>query len=417
MTATADCDAARPHRAALVGGLVPRVIAIAVVGALLASVAAQCFVDNQPYDLAYFHAAGRMWRTGLDPYGPLFARFGAGFIAPDVALWAYPPQWWGVSVALAALDQGSAVIAWKIVNLLALLAGGALLYDALQTPRAEPPVVVILLFLFLLATGDATAITLHLGQTSLLMLLGFALLVHGLRFGAPARQTLGLFILLLKPQFGLFFLLLILAVPQGRRPAAWALVLTAAACVPVPLTLGVDATIESAGRFLTNLSAYGALPWNRPGELTGLSFVAAAAGMPAPPPLLCIIAAFGLAIWLGRRDSGPGKSFDAARLCLIGAAALYAIAPLHPYDQVLMPVLLLALPTVRPWAAACLVTAALLSFRASTAAFDWLGLAERAATGALVQAGIATLAGGLALVAFIARSRPHAQAPHPGNSS
>jgi len=406
MMATADCEAAGRGEAAIAGRVAERVVAIAIVATLMAAVAAQCFAASYPYDLAYFHAAGRMWRAGLDPYGPEFARFGAGFIGKESALWAYPPQWWGISVALATLDQGSAVIAWKIVNLLALLAGGTLLYDALRTERDGTPVVVILLFLVLLATGDATRITLHLGQSSLLMLLGFGLLVHGLRFGSPVRQTLGLFLLLLKPQFGLFFLLLTIARREGRRPALWALGLTALACLPVLLTFGISGTIESAGRFLANLSAYGSLQWNRPGELTGLSFVAAMAGLPTPSPLLCIIGASALTVWLARRSERQGQPLDPAQTCVLGAAALYAIAPLHPYDQVVMPAFLLMLPRLRPWTAMCLVVAALLSWRACTAAFDWLGLGEQVATGALVQASIATLAGALALVALTLGSRP-----------
>lgn len=409
MTATANLDAANPGGAAFVRRGAERALAIALVAMLMAAVAAQCFADNYPYDLAYFHAAGRMWLAGLDPYGPEFARFGAGFIARDSAIWAYPPQWWGISVALAAIDQNSAVMVWKIVNLLALLAGGALLYDAMRVGRDGTPVIVTLLFLILLATADATRITLYLGQSSLLMLLGFGLLVHGLRFGGSARQTLGLFILLLKPQFGLFFLLLMVATREGRRPAIWALALAAVACLPVLLTLGFDGTVESASRFFANLSAYGSLRWNRPGELTGLSFAAAMAGFPVPPPLLCILGACALSIWLARRESGPGETPDAVRSCIIGTAALYAIAPLHPYDQALMPVFLLALPARRPATAICIVAAALLSSRTSTAAFDWLALSDRAATGALVQAGIATLAGGLVLVGLAIGGRPALQ--------
>ena len=142
MTATADLGAANPGGAAFVRRSAERAAAIVLVATLMAAVAAQCFADNYPYDLAYFHAAGRMWLAGLDPYGPEFARFGAGFIARDSALWGYPPQWWSISVTLAAIDQSSAVIVWKIVNLLALLAGGALLYDAMRVSRDGTPMVV-----------------------------------------------------------------------------------------------------------------------------------------------------------------------------------------------------------------------------------------------------------------------------------
>ncbi|MFD1611881.1 glycosyltransferase 87 family protein [Sphingomonas tabacisoli] len=375
------------------GGFSRALVAAVIVG-LAAALVFQTFSDNYPFDLAYFTTAGRMWAAGLDPYGPAFADHGAPYIAPNAALWAYPPQWWAPSVALGLLDNTAAVIVWKLLNLGALAAGTILLHDAVR-PRM-PIEALDLLFAALLLTADATRITLHLGQTSLLVLLGFAFLIHGLRFGGEKRKIAGLCLLLLKPQFGLLFLLLTLTLPGARHAALIAVALSASACLPVLATFGVGGTVESAQHFLANLGAYADLTWNRPGELTGISFAAAMLGLSAPSPLACVAAAAGLALWLCREPSDR----TGVRLCVVGLACLYAIAPLHPYDMALIPFFLLLLPRLS------VAAAIVLTWRTSSVAFALLGTQAGAAfpgifTASLIQAGAATIAVALLLAGVI----------------
>jgi hypothetical protein len=360
----------------------------------------QCFSDSYPFDLAYFTTAGRMWREGVDPYGAAFADFGSRYIAREAALWAYPPQWWWIATPLSTLSDAASVIVWKIVNVSALIGGGALVYRVHSNRSPCIPGVTAVLFAVMLMTADATRIGLHLGQTNALMLLGFGMLVDGMQRKTTSRTAIGLFVLMLKPQFGLFFVLLALTLKDGRRPAALALLATALACLPVLLTFGVSGTLLSAGRFLHNLSAYGALDWNRPGELTGVSFLAPLLGLPAPSPIVCIAAAGALTLWLDRKS---GR--DPINACMIGLAALYAIVPLHPYDLIMLPLFLLVLDDRRPWAATCVLVGLVLAWHASTSAFQYLGTAKTAdgiLLASIIQSGTATLAATLvfAAVAF-----------------
>jgi hypothetical protein len=360
----------------------------------------QTLADLFPYDFAYFHAAGRTWGAGMDPYGPAYAGFARSYIPPQSALWVYPPQWWGITVPLGLLPMQSALIAWKIAGLLALIAGSALLFDTFRTVTGRAWVATALVFSIVLSSSDAAWMTLRLGQSSLFVLLGFALMLHGLRFQGTKRVAIGLAILLLKPQFGLFFLLLLIGMRGGWRPALAAVALSALACLPVLFTFGIEGTIASALRYFSALSSYDALSWNRPGSLTGATFLMTVLGIPAPPRVVTILVASGVTAWMRQR-----QALEPVDQCLVGLALFYAIVPLHNYDLILMPAFLLILPKLKPWAGAFIALALIGTWNLGSIAFalhgeqfsNWMPGVHMAA---LVQAGVGTLAVALVLAAI-----------------
>lgn len=371
----------------------------------------QSFADNFPFDFAYFHAAGRAWIAGMDPYGPAYAHFALPYIPKESALWAYPPQWWSITVALASLEMTPATIVWKSASLLALLAGSALLFDVLRDTSGRAWIATALIFSIVLSSSDAAWIALRIGQTSLFMLFGVALVLHGLKFEGEKRIALGLAILLMKPQFGLLFLLLLMGVREARRPAIAAVALSALACLPVLFTFGIQATIESAFRFLSNLSSYEGLSWNRPGSLTGISFITSVLELPSPPTIMVVVAAWGIAGWLCRKAAEQGNAVDPVHRCLIGLAAFYAIVPLHNYDLILMPIFILILPELTVWAGGLIALALLSTWRLGSFAFAIYG--EQVSSwrpgvflSAFVQAGVGTFAVSVVLVAIAFGRKP-----------
>ncbi len=380
-----------------------------LIAASFAVLIARALRELAPYDLGYILTAGRMWLAGLDPYGPDYAIVGADYFIEGAGLWAYPPQWWLISAGLGALNDIHAILAWKFVNIAALIGGGLLLQRAASHGGLGTPLWASVLFWALLATGDPTKTTMQLGQTSLLMLLGFALLVHGMTTNSLAQKAAGLAILLLKPQYGLFFLALTLADRTQRRAAFTALAVTALACLPFLFQQGLSGAITSAFRLLDNVAAYGDLRWNRPLEVNGLTFLSALIGGPRPPALLLVFAAilgaWSLRAWLARDRDRDHRAFWLASL-----SVFFLAVPLHYYDLTLVPSFLLLVHILNRWAAACVVVANLILWRASTLAFGHFKAQESACDGiwigSLLQSAAATLIAILLIIAVLTSSNP-----------
>jgi hypothetical protein len=394
---------------AFLGSSSDRLIAGLVVGAVIAFVCVvlkQSFADTFPFDFAYFHAAGRAWAAEVDPYGPRYAEFALPYIPNDAALWVYPPQWWSITVALGALPIGPAVLVWKALSFIALMVGGALLFDVLGDRTRKTWLPTAVLFAFVLASSDTAWVNLKLGQSSLFALLGAALVLHGLRFQGENRTTLGFFLLFLKPQFGLFMLLLLAGERQARRPILLALAASLVACLPILATTGLTATLESAQNFLGSMASYDDQPWNRPGSLTGVAFILAAAGLPSVPAAATIVLAWVTALILFRVAAHHGTVLDIVDRFLIGVAAFLAIVPLHTYDLTLLPVFLLLAPRLKAWASLLVAASIFMAWRMASYAFaiyeeqasSWLPGVYAAA---LAQAAVGTVAALLVLIAIV----------------
>jgi hypothetical protein len=312
--------------------------------------------DLYQVDARYFYLAGRMWLEGLDPYGAQFAALaGAQGLSPD-SVWVYPPQWWSMAVGLALLPPGLALLTWKIANLLLLAAGSVLAWLAAGRGRDTPALAVISFVLFM-GWSDAALSGLDLGQTSFLVLLGFGALMYGLRRGSGMVSGLGLFLLLLKPQFGLVFAGAAVSRRELRWPLVAALGATGLLALPLVFRSGIDGFVASMGHLLHGLSVYSTLKWNRPLELSGLDFLAAVARAPEVSSLFYVALAVGLCLIVLRHRNRIEDFW------IVTVASAVFLLPLHGYDFLLSATLLLLIREFRRWAALCLCLGLALVFR------------------------------------------------------
>jgi hypothetical protein len=273
------------------------------------------------------------------------------------------------------------------------MVGGALLFDVLGDRTRKTWLPTAVLFAFVLASSDTAWVNLKLGQSSLFALLGAALVLHGLRFEGEKRSALGFFLLFLKPQFGLFMLLLLAGERQARRPILLALAASLVACLPILATTGLTATLASAQNFLGSMASYDDQPWNRPGSLTGVAFILAAAGLPSVPAAATIVLAWVTALILFRVAAHHGTVLDIVDRFLIGVAAFLAV-------------FLLLAPRLKAWASLLVAASIFMAWRMASYAFaiyeeqasSWLPGVYAAA---LAQAAVGTVAALLVLIAIV----------------
>jgi len=338
--------------------VVGRWLIAALILAAAAVMVSGAFSDPALSDLAYLLAAGRLWSAGLDPYAPAFLIHQAGVLPPDAIGFVYPPTWWVLAVPLAQLPPAQALVAWKAFNMAAVLLSVAL-FGRLQARVAAPcRPWLMACFTVVLLTSNIMGEALRLGQTSLLMLLGFAILLTGLSEQRRGLQAAGLVILMLKPQFGLLFLALMSLRQDTRRAALIAFLVTAAGCLPILLLLGPQGAAVSVRHLLANLAAYQQSPWNAADATSGLGHLTAPLGLMLSP-VLALASAGALAMWLIRSGRVGDEQEDVRRFWLASTAAILGLVPLHAYDFVFFFPCLLLLPNLdrraRPFALLALV--------------------------------------------------------------
>jgi hypothetical protein len=320
------------------------IVCASVVGAL-ALMAARAGYTAEMSDFYHFVVAGRLWGAGLDAYGPAFLPTGRDVLAADSYPFAYPPNWWLFAVGLGALKVETAVAIWNLLGIAAAASASVLLARTVLRLQGAISAWQLCLFVLFASTSDAMADTLRLGQPSLFILLGFALLLHGIADGRRSVQVAGLTLLMLKPQVGLLFVGLIAMRRETRGAAALSMGLTAVLCMPLLLAVGVGETVSSAANLFHNLRLYGQSPWNAPLHTGGLPHVLAYAGIGLPAASM-LIAAVAAAAWMLRQPQDEERRGSVVRFWLVSVAALVGIVPLHGYDYVFAFTCLLLLPMI-----------------------------------------------------------------------
>lgn len=375
---------------------------------------------GEVFDFTYIWSAGRLWRAGLDPYATSYKALSAQFLPGQVGapeLWVYPPQWFPIASAFSLLPYYAAEALWLALNAVALAAGTMLLWRAANDRTKGLPFWLAGVTLALVLSSDPAKLAMLLGQTSALMMLGFALLAFGQAHARSGAMTAGLVLLMLKPQFGLFFLLAAPAVPSMRRPAMMAMLVSGAMCLPLLARFDVPQLILSAQNLLANLGAYGENGWNQPVRSTGPVYLFWLLGWPDPSPVLLLLISSLLSMALFRLGSGSkreGAEPAPELFWLATLGPLFAIMPLHAYDFVLFPALLLILPRLGLPSATAGVIAVFLAWRAFAHSAAIVAGAQRFG-GTLFQSAEAWMAqcGVLTFAAFIllamAAGHVHAQ--------
>ena len=311
------------------------------------------------YDFRYIWLAGHVWLNGEDPYSASFRRTSAMLTwdghAPEV--WLYPPNWWPLSALLAFIDLGTANLLWNIGNVLLCLVASFLIVssfrrahtglkcdntvrDLLFALGAALP----LIHLFGAAELEATATVIAVGQTSLLIYFGLALLLYGIGKDSRPLCVAGLVILFLKPQIGLAFAALFLVYSQWtRRTLAVALGLSLVLALPAlishplaPLEM-VRGIIREGDSVRPNVAQ----------AMTGLRNVLwHTFGLDVGGPvssLFAALAAVAGALTIKRIYEHEDRRRVLWLCAILSAAATAAFAPLHFYD---LPIIACLFPAV-----------------------------------------------------------------------
>jgi hypothetical protein len=295
-------------------------------------------------DFKYLWFAGKLWNAGINPYSEEFVRQGAALFEHTHALqgWLYPPSWWALSAGLAVFDLETAVLVWRSLGALLVLAGTWLLVEAARPALAVSRVAAAGLVLGYTACMQATPMALALGQTSLLVYFGAACLAFGMLRERRAFVVAGLAVLLLKPQVGVIAVAVLAASPARRIAVAQALALSALLAVPAFWIAGVVPTVSGYAR---ELALHASLEVNAPPNTTGIRHLAfdvfGADLSAAAASALGLAVALGVSLALGRTAARPAL--------VLTIAGVLALAPLHEYDLVLAaPLVAVCLSTEIP---------------------------------------------------------------------
>jgi hypothetical protein len=300
------------------------------------------------YDFKYLWIAGRMWSEGLNPYGPEFERFAAAlrlernvpFWGHDdvssLRQWPYPPNFWPLARFLGLFDVEVASAIWASANGLMVVGASALIASvclARVGPLNLPARRLFFFHTFLMAALQATALTIVVGQTSILIYFAFGLVLFGLVKSVKWVAAIGFALLCLKPQIGApLILAAFFLAPSARAPLAVGLGTSVIAAMPTLL-----ASITAPLDWLMETARYGdAVRANAVGSVTGIRTLAADfLGVPIgtlPAVGLALAVAALLTAWVLRK----GCRNDLIAAVSIGLMAALAIAPLHLYDFVMV---------------------------------------------------------------------------------
>jgi hypothetical protein len=359
--------------------------------------------------------AGRLWSEGRSPYDPgvfrpAFARQ-FGEYHEDLPF-VYPPNWAPVLIPLGYLPFDTAEQIWRAASFVLLLgtvvASALLVRPSIRAVMREP---VFWLGLGACCLMQSVPKTLALGQTSLLASFSLALTFYALSRRSTPVATLGLALLLLKPQVAAAVVGLLLTVGAWRLLALGGGLSLAVAGLAGALS-GVRANTVA---WLAATRPHELLPPNVPAEVTGLRHLLSYAQVNLSPILailLCVLAGVVLGLWLrhahGHDVLAPLRA-PATRSAFLAPliAVVVTLAPLHEYDfVVLIPVLVIALLEHGP--ARYLLPGLALAYRSANLA-AWTGIRHPAGhifVGSLVATvgAVLVLAGALAYLWHVRRT-------------
>lgn len=329
------------------------------------------------YDFRYLWLAGRIWVEGADPYGSAFSDTGRLLVpsghVPE--LWAYPPSWWPIASLLGLFGIRTANSLWGLASIALCLASSFLIASAFRWAYSDDRIIgsrrhflismgLALPLLHFVGTSalEATTLVIALGQTSLLIYFGIALLLYGTASGGRPLSATGLSILFLKPQIGLAFAVLFLIYSgSSRRTLAWAVALSVLMALPA-LVINPNAPFA----MIANMVSYdGVVRATLPQVTTGVRVASWYVTGGDPGGIVCAavvaLAVVVSTLMLRRLHEGEDER-RVLWLCMtVAAAATIAFAPLHYYDFVIAACLLPAvLMSSVPFASAGILGAALI---------------------------------------------------------
>ncbi|MEM6488246.1 MAG: glycosyltransferase 87 family protein [Pseudomonadota bacterium] len=324
-------------------------------------------------DFKYLWFAGTLWAEGVNPYSPIYAaRALEHFQGTNVPTWmVYPPSWYPLARGMAMMPHDIADQVWRLFNALFIVAAGVIVALTMRRVRRNDAVWPFVMLAVMLGMGVPTALSLSLGQTAPLLLLGVALYIRGLILGHRGCLAVALVILMLKPNLGLPFAMFAVAWRVFWPAVIGAGIVSVLAALPALLPLGLVTVVRS---YVETLGDYGSVAVNAPPNLTGvinlMFYGPGILGINVVAILVVTAMAWAMAMWLGRRDRdrnrarragghvGPGSDERVAAVMFLVALSAFCV-PLHTYDLiVVLPLVLIACAERRPFTVVSIATLA-----------------------------------------------------------
>lgn len=333
-------------------GLISRIVLAGGLALLLlglAYLAQKSLLDrSDTIDFKSIWLAGDLWSKGTNPYSDAYTEIGdalfVGLNRPHA--WFYPPNWWPLAIVSSSAEYTLSGQIWRAFNGLLLVGTCLLFWQRLTTSLPEVGRGAFIAMGVFASTASATAFTLALGQTSILIMLGVTLFVTSWLSRNRWMMVIALIILALKPTVGLP-LAGLLIVSTFWWPALIGSGIFVLLSALQPFLLHGTGNVLSL--MLQRIGEYGQYQVNFPPSTTGLRNLfhhIAGVDLSTIPLTLAALVLCALIGWKMRNESAAPQRAIAAG----GAIALVvAVVPLHTYDAViLVPLvpLLVLLPRV-----------------------------------------------------------------------
>mgnify|MGYP006431378759 CR=1 FL=1 len=226
--------------------------------------------SSQGLDFDVIWLAGRIWLEGQNPYdsSTFSAKAIETFGYARQAEWFYPPSWAPVSIVMGIFPFGVAEWLWRLINYLAL---SGIVVTTILWLRQRISIEWTDSKLWLGAAYgyflQATPIAISLGQTSIISTFGMMLALYAMGCGSLFWATAGLYLLSLKPQLAIIFLVAIFFGGLYRVAISGGLAVFLAGTIAFVLS-GFQSNLNG---FLNNLDAHSGLTVNQPANLTGIT--------------------------------------------------------------------------------------------------------------------------------------------------
>jgi hypothetical protein len=299
-------------------------------------------------DFKFVWLAGVVWAKGGDPYSFMYASTAQemfkGIDTNMPQFWFYGPNWWPISRALAAFELSTATQIWRLSIVALITLGCVLFYRTSRLFGQSISRIELAGFAGVVFLMDASAITISIGQTSAIVYSGLGALALGLASNQRFLITIGVILLLLKPQIGLALVPALIIYRASRFAVVIGILVTC--LMAVPSLVGHDLATMTR-EFVAQAAIHGKQPSNSPLETTGLRHVLyALTGLTISSLSTTVLATmlisggtFALRMNIAADDR---MSVNAINVWLFfSIASIGCIVSLHIYDLIFMAPLLL----------------------------------------------------------------------------
>jgi len=285
----------------------------------------------------------------------------------------YPPNWFFPTIAFTLFGPTLASDLWFVGSVVALYVSCLIILKIFFLPAVPKNrlgeyleffsergtrLIPLTLGLFgFIALSKPFGMNVYLGNTGIIAYLGVCVLTFGMIRESRLLAVLGLVILMLKPQIGVTFAVVLLLDRFGRGVVIRAAIASILMAAPA---FFFDDPAKIVSDYLLNMSVHGELGSNLPHRMTGIRNLVWRLSGSDMPTLVLLLASVGFAVLLSVivRRSFQNEVQKTLLTMAICACAVTIFVPLHDYDfLILMPVVLsLGIVTGLPWGIALIAS-------------------------------------------------------------